>query len=67
VQNLRDIFDLFDKQQTGSINAKDLETIMGSLQRDPAEVRDFIDNLQSDQITFDEFISLMQMIENRIV
>jgi len=64
---LRDIFDLFDKQQTGSINAKDLETIMGSLQRDPAEVRDFIDNLQSDLITFDEFISLMQMIENRIV
>jgi hypothetical protein len=37
------------------------------LQRDPAEVRDFIDNLQSDLITFDEFISLMQMIENRIV
>jgi len=67
VQNLRDIFDLFDKQQTGSINAKDLETIMGSLQRDPAEIRDFIDNLQSDLITFDEFISLMQMIENRIV
>jgi len=67
VQNLRDIFDLFDKQQTGSINAKDLETIMGSLQRDPAEVRDFIDNLQSDLITFDEFISLMQMIENRII
>jgi len=67
VQNLRDIFDLFDKQQTGSLNAKDLETIMGSLQRDPAEVRDFIDNLQSDLITFDEFISLMQMIENRIV
>ncbi len=67
MQNLRDIFDLFDKQQTGSINAKDLETIMGSLQRDPAEVRDFIDNLQSDLITFDEFISLMQMIENRIV
>ena len=67
MQNLRDIFDLFDKQQTGSINAKDLETIMGSLQRDPAEVRDFIDNLQSDLITFDEFISLMQMIENRII
>lgn len=64
---MRDIFDLFDKQQTGSINVKDLETIMGSLQRDPAEVRDFIDNLQSDLITFDEFISLMQMIENRIV
>ena len=67
MQNLRDIFDLFDKQQTGSINAKDLDTIMGSLQRDPAEVRDFIDNLQSDLISFDEFISLMQMIENRIV
>jgi len=67
VQNLKDIFDLFDKEQTGNICAKDLETIMGSLQRDPNEVREFLDNLTSDSITFDDFINLMQNIENRIV
>lgn len=38
VQNLREIFDLFDKEKQGQIDAKDLETIMGSLQRDPSEV-----------------------------
>ena len=40
---------------------------MGSLQRDPNEVKEFLDNLTSDTITFDEFINLMQSIENKIV
>ena len=39
---------------------------MGSLQRDPAEVRDFIDEL-GEVITFPQFIDLMQKIENKIV
>lgn len=68
VQNLREIFDLFDKEKSGQIAAKDLETIMGSLQRDPAEVREFIEGLAPDgTITFDDFIQLMQSIENKIV
>jgi len=56
---LREIFDLFDKEKTGVIMARDLETIMGSLQRDPAEVRDYIENL-GEQISFEMFIDLMQ-------
>ena len=47
------------------IDSKDLETIMGSLQRDPAEVREFIDELGA-EVTFEQFIELMQKIENRI-
>ena len=31
IQNLRDIFDLFDKERTGRIDVKDLEAIMTSL------------------------------------
>jgi len=31
IQNLREIFDLFDKEKSGSINIKDLEAIMQSL------------------------------------
>jgi len=49
---------------------KDLETIMGSLQRDPAEVRDFIENIDPNsdgRISFDEFLHLMQQVEDRIV
>ncbi len=66
MQNLKEIFDLFDKEKNQTINVKDLETIMGSLQRDPAEVREFIDDL-GQEISFDQFIDLMQKIENRIV
>lgn len=39
---------------------------MGSLQRDPDEVRDYIDSLGS-QISFDMFLDLMQQVENQIV
>ena len=43
---------------------------MGGLQRDPAEVRDFIENVDpnsSGRISFDEFLGLMQQVENKIV
>lgn len=63
---MREIFDLFDKQKTGIISSTDLETIMGSLQRDPDEVRDYIDSLGA-QISFDMFLDLMQQVENQIV
>jgi len=46
---------------------KDLHTIMSSLQRDPAEVSEFIEAIQSEEIGFPEFIDLMQQVENRIV
>ncbi len=39
---------------------------MGSLQRDPDEVRDYIDSLGA-QISFDMFLNLMQQVENQIV
>jgi len=42
VQNLKEIFDLFDKQQVGTINIKDLEAIMQSLQRDPEEAKSLL-------------------------
>ena len=61
--NLREIFNLFDKEQGGYIDIRDLETIMGSLQRDPSEVREFVENVDPNsngRIAFDEFLNLMQ-------
>ena len=55
IQNLREIFDLFDREKQGTIEAKDLHTIMGSLHRDPTEVNDLIANLgqgEAARITF---------------
>lgn len=70
ITNLKEIFDLFDHEKQGCINVSDLETIMGSLRRDPAEVREFINNIDPNStgfIGFPEFLELMQNIENRIV
>jgi len=49
---------LFDKQQQGRISTSDLETIMGSLNRDPNEVRELIENIDPNQnsVSFAEFI-----------
>lgn len=64
VQNLRDIFDLFDKEKHGRIDIRDLEAIMTSLQRDPAEAR----ALHGEgPVSFDQFIGLMQQVENKIL
>jgi Ca2+-binding EF-hand superfamily protein len=63
VANLREIFNLFDKEQGGYIDIRDLETIMGSLQRDPSEVREFVENVDPNsngRIAFEEFLNLMQ-------
>lgn len=70
IQNLRSIFEMFDPNRTGAIEVKDLETIMGSLQRDANEVREFVDKLDPNsngRISFEEFLDLMQQIENKIV
>lgn len=70
ISNLKSIFEMFDPQKTGAIEVKDLETIMGSLQRDANEVREFVDRLDPNsngRISFDEFLELMQQIENKIV
>ena len=72
VQNLRDIFDLFDKEKTGRIDVKDLEAIMTSLQRDPNEARAMLNegahsSEEKQSVTFDEFINLMQQVENKIL
>jgi Ca2+-binding EF-hand superfamily protein len=42
---------------------------MGSLNRDPNEIREFIENIDPNQnsISFEDFIQLMQNVENRIV
>jgi len=69
IQNLREIFDLFDKEKNGTIDAKDLHTIMSSLQRDPEEVKGLIGELiegEETKIDFDGFVNLMEKVETNI-
>ena len=39
IENLKEIFFLFDKEKQGAIKLSDLEAIMQSLQRDPEEAK----------------------------
>jgi Ca2+-binding EF-hand superfamily protein len=78
ISNLKEIFDLFDKEKNGSINIKDLEAIMQSLQRDPQEALDILSAIRQDKgsepapsgelenVLFEEFIELMQQVENKL-
>ena len=59
ISNLKDIFDLFDRDRAGRIEMKDLEAIMNSLQRDPNEAKEMLKSINpnvEETITFDEFI-----------
>lgn len=70
IQSLKDIFDLFDREKAGRIQLRDLEAIMQSLKRDPAEAREMlklVEPSQEDTVTFEEFIQMMQLVENKIV
>lgn len=62
MQNLRDIFDLFDKERTGHIEQKDLEAIMNSLQRDASEAQELVEQPDA-KINFEEFLQIMQRVE----
>jgi len=42
IENLKEIFNLFDKEKNGCIKIKDLEAIMQSLQRNPDEAKQLL-------------------------
>ncbi len=80
IQNLKEIFDLFDKQNEGAIQVSDLDAIMQSLQRDPQEAKELLQTIRAQnqqqegeqeplenlKVSFEEFIQLMQQVENKL-
>ena len=44
IENFRCIFEMFDKDKSGFIEVKDLETVMRSLGRDPSEAIDLLNS-----------------------
>ena len=80
VQNLKEIFDLFDKERRAAIHISDLEAIMQSLQRDPLEAKVLLEqvrqgqvenipenrDLNSDYINFDDFLRMMEHVEHKM-
>lgn len=74
IENLKEIFFLFDKDKIGQIKLTDLEAIMQSLQRDPEEAKTLLTQIRQSEgldetqenITFDEFIKLMEHVEKKL-
>ncbi|RCH99195.1 hypothetical protein CU097_014559 [Rhizopus azygosporus] len=64
IAEFREAFNLFDKDQDGSISTKELGTIMRSLNLNPteAELQDMINEVDSDGnglVDFSEFLTMM--------
>jgi len=64
LEDLRQVFDLFDTNGNGTISAKELGTIMRTIGQDPteAELQDLINDRDSDgsgTLDFLEFVNLM--------
>ena len=68
IENFRMIFIMFDPQKTGFVGIKDLETILGSLGRNPEEANELVDGMQlTDQrLSFMEFLLIMKTLESRL-
>ena len=69
VNNLWDIFNLFDKDKTGRVTAEDLKAILTSLKREHDEAIDMLSQMKvntEEGVTFDQFLELMRKIEVKI-
>lgn len=64
IQSLKDVFDLFDKDHSGSISTSELGDVMRSLGQNPtdAELQDMVNEVDTDNsgtIEFNEFMAMM--------
>lgn len=60
---------MFDKEETGFVELKDLQTILKSLGRDPEEASELVQGSEfsSDgRLSFEEFLQIMKSLESRL-
>ncbi|ELU06160.1 hypothetical protein CAPTEDRAFT_227531 [Capitella teleta] len=70
VEELREAFELFDKDGDGSITSEELLTVMTSLrqQATEAEIKDMIQQVDIDgkgQVSFEDFVELMMCLRTQ--
>lgn len=66
LESLRNIFDIFDRDQSGFIEAADMNEIMEKIGKNPddaAQILATVDPNNDGRISFQEFVTLLEQIE----
>lgn len=69
INNLKQLFDIFDKDQTGTIELSDMEQVMTNLGKDPTEAESIlkeIDPENDNRVSFDQFLRMLAEMEKRL-
>jgi Ca2+-binding EF-hand superfamily protein len=72
MHNFKTVFNTFDKNKRGRVSIEDLYSIFQSLRRSPSELEEILSELglaqlqPHDWITFDQFVVIMQKLENEM-
>lgn len=69
VASFKSLFDIFDKNQTGTIDISDLEQVMGQLGKDPNHAKELLKEIDPDhdgQLTFQEFLQILGNLEKEL-
>jgi len=69
LQNLRHIFEMFDKDRVGTVDVSDLESIFASLNHDAGEAKILMERLyrkNENKLTFDQFTNIILELESNV-
>lgn len=66
VASFKSLFDIFDKNQTGTIDISDLEQVLTQLGKDPNRAKELLNEIDPNhdgQLTFQEFLQMLASVE----
>jgi hypothetical protein len=69
ISNFKALFDIFDKDHSGSIDLSDMEQVMSQLGKDPSRAKALLSDIDpnhDDKITFDEYLKMLSDLEKEL-
>jgi EF-hand domain pair len=69
IENFKKLFDIFDKDNSGSIEISDMEQVIEQLGKDPARAKSLLDEIDPNhegKIGFDDYIKMISDLEKEL-